>query len=372
MHVCGFVCHQPHTQPARRHTTLVQDEEASAALAETTPAERLIARLWRVVLVLLRTELVQALKKAINPPVTAVFAGLALGLSPAGAVVSDAGAAAAFVGTHAAAGSIVAWELGLITSILRCCWETVEMLASGTLALQALVLAASLFGGSSSSSQPAAAAAAGAADGSAGGGSSSKAARSGGSSSSSSMAQGTVELMSPGGGRSDLDRPLMLGGSALSLAAPGGSSSSSSSNGGVGIKLRRQSASTADGASASVLQQLLPQSAWEWRAMAAVAAVRFVLLPAASCWLVLGAVRIGLLPPDPACTFMLLLQSCMPPGECCRWARVVWAGGSGLSLSNHVVGCRLSLTSPTHLLLLLLLPPLLHTAHATHQRKIWC
>jgi hypothetical protein len=30
----------------------------------------------------------------------------------------------------------VAWELSLLLGILRCCWETVELMASGTLALQ--------------------------------------------------------------------------------------------------------------------------------------------------------------------------------------------------------------------------------------------
>lgn len=82
----------------------------------------------------------------------------------------------------------------------------------------------------------------------------------------------------------------------------------------AGIRITRPSAATADDASASVLRQLLPHSAWEWRALAAVAAVRFVLLPGACVGLVLGAVRAGLLPQDPACAFMLLLQSCMPPG----------------------------------------------------------
>jgi hypothetical protein len=92
----------------------------------------------------------------------------------------------------------------------------------------------------------------------------------------------------------------------------GGSSSRSSSS---IVNVTHASARTADDASASVLNQLRPQNEWEWRAMLAVAAVRFVLLPCASLVLVLGAARAGLLPPDPACTFMLLLQSCMPPGE---------------------------------------------------------
>lgn len=50
-------------------------EEDEEPPPEDTPAERLVRRLWRVLQVLLRTELVQKLKKAVNPPVTAVFAG---------------------------------------------------------------------------------------------------------------------------------------------------------------------------------------------------------------------------------------------------------------------------------------------------------
>lgn len=62
--------------------------------------------------------------------------------------------------------------------------------------------------------------------------------------------------------------------------------------------------------------------------MLSVAAVRFVLLPCATVVLVLAVQRAGLLPPDPACAFMLLLQSCMPPGEIHL-----------LLLSCGVVGC---------------------------------
>jgi hypothetical protein len=53
----------------------VQSSEDEEDQEEDTPAERLVKRFWRVVQVLLRTQLVQKLRKAINPPVTAVFAG---------------------------------------------------------------------------------------------------------------------------------------------------------------------------------------------------------------------------------------------------------------------------------------------------------
>lgn len=138
------------------------------------------------------------------------------------------------------------------------------------------------------------------------------------SSSSSAAAKGTVELVSPGGGRSDLAEPLVLGSTGIMTSARTGRSSSfggnSSSSGGSIVNVKHASARTADDASVSVLNQLRPQNEWEWRAMLAVAAVRFVLLPCASLVLVLGVSRAGLLPPDPVCAFMLLLQSCMPPG----------------------------------------------------------
>jgi hypothetical protein len=50
-----------------------EDEEGEED--QETPAERLVKRFWRVLRVLLQTQLVQKLRKAINPPVTAVFAG---------------------------------------------------------------------------------------------------------------------------------------------------------------------------------------------------------------------------------------------------------------------------------------------------------
>jgi hypothetical protein len=57
----------------------VQSSEEEDSEDEETPAERLVKRFWRVLQVLLRTQLVQKLRKAINPPVTAVFAGECLG-----------------------------------------------------------------------------------------------------------------------------------------------------------------------------------------------------------------------------------------------------------------------------------------------------
>lgn len=246
------------------------------------------------------------------------LAGVALGVSPAGPLLCDASAAAAFVAAHAHS-SFAAWELSLLLGVLRCCWETVELLATGTLPMQALVLAASLFGPQ--------AAAAGSSNGGAAGG------RQGGG--QAAAAQGTVEVESAGGVHVELEDDNGGGSTSSgeeSLRDDGGGSDSGlgGSFGGQqqqqvgggggdgvssGISITHAQARTADDASASVLQQLRPRGVWEWRTLAAVGTVRFLLLPALSCGLVLGTLRLGLLPPDPACAFMLLLQSCMPSAQ---------------------------------------------------------
>lgn len=61
--------------PAGRAVYAVQSSEDEDSEDEETPAERLVKRFWRVLQVLLRTQAVQMLRKAVNPPVTAVFAG---------------------------------------------------------------------------------------------------------------------------------------------------------------------------------------------------------------------------------------------------------------------------------------------------------
>lgn len=282
-------------------------------------------------------------------PMHSLPVGVTLGLSPAGSLLCDTAAAAAFVAAHTTS-AFTAWELSLLLGVLRCCWETVELLASGTLALRAIVLAASLFGprqgatgaGSSSSGSrmPDGAAEDGRFEGPGEG--------------FRDAQKGTVEVESPGGSTMEFEG---LASSAEPDSAGFGSSSSfssstsisrssssfgsglipqlaSSSAGGTfgsggsssgasgyrraaenGINVTHRSASTADDASSSVLSQLTPQAAWEWRAMLSVAAVRFVLLPSATTGLVLAALRFGLLPAEPVCAFMLLLQSCMPPAQ---------------------------------------------------------
>lgn len=90
---------------------------------------------------------------------------------------------------------------------------------------------------------------------------------------------------------------------------PGGGSSSGY------LKLTQQGAESADDASASVLQQLRPRGLWEWRVVAAVGAVRFVIMPLVSAAIVLGAAASGLLPRDAPVLLSLMLQGAMPPAQ---------------------------------------------------------
>jgi hypothetical protein len=82
-----------------------------------------------------------------------------------------------------------------------------------------------------------------------------------------------------------------------------------------GVTTRVRGAATADDASASVLDQLRPQGAWEWRLLVVVALVRFVAMPAVAGALVYAGVQLKLLPDDPICWFVLLLQGVMPPAQ---------------------------------------------------------
>eukprot|EP00879_Flechtneria_rotunda_P019334 GHRR01020306.1.p1 GENE.GHRR01020306.1~~GHRR01020306.1.p1 ORF type:complete len:377 (+),score=128.84 GHRR01020306.1:1633-2763(+) len=327
-------------------------------------------------------EVFKQIRQTVNPPVGAVLAGLILGLSPAGAILSNSTAAASFISTHATS-PFIAWELTLALGIVRCCWETAELLASGTLALQALVLAASLFGkqgGSPLSSMSSVSSVdggpippttadvtksaeeddsesdIGVEDSYTGGGYTTAAA----TGAAVAGAKGTVEVETPSGFKVEMEglsgsndqsiaaysepfsssssgvsslgvfrrldgRESSSSSSTCSLFSSmdsqqvrgvfGTSTSNQSSSGQHGINVVHNSAQTADDASASVLSQLKPSAAWEWRAMLAVAVVRFVLLPSVTTAIVLTALHFGMLPADPVCAFMLLLQSVMPPAQ---------------------------------------------------------
>jgi hypothetical protein len=133
--------------------------------------------------------------------------------------------------------------------------------------------------------------------------------------------RGTVEVESPGGSKVEIEDESGSGDESTTEDNTSASTAMANSSDGLGapvitgINVTHRSAGTADDASASVLSQLRPRAAWEWRAMLAVAAVRFVLLPSINTVLVLAALRMGLLPPDAVCAFMLLLQSAMPPAQ---------------------------------------------------------
>jgi hypothetical protein len=81
------------------------------------------------------------------------------------------------------------------------------------------------------------------------------------------------------------------------------------------VNLIHKGAETADDASETVLDQLRPRGAWEWRILIAVSVVRFLMMPVVCSGLVLGAAWLNWLPPSRACLFALLLQGAMPPAQ---------------------------------------------------------
>jgi hypothetical protein len=248
------------------------------------------------------------------------YTGVILGLSPLAPLLVDASAAEAFLASHAGAG-LAALELRVLLGTARTAWEMLEMLAGATLALQAIVLAASLFGpreddaaaGNSSSGgsgdveETAAAAAAAAAESDLDIAANSSSSSSSGNEVEVEYAGGGSSSPGAGGGLTDASRhppaaDMMQ--RVPPLVRPA-----------VGLTLLRQQARTPDEASSSVLDALRPRAPWEWRALVAIAAVRFLLLPAATTAAVLIAQGAGLLPADPAITFVLLLQSVQPPAQ---------------------------------------------------------
>lgn len=62
----------------------------------------------------------------------------------------------------------------------------------------------------------------------------------------------------------------------------------------------------------NLLSLLLPRSRLEWKIMAAISAVRFGLVPAATMLVVQLAATLGVLPPDPVCCLVLLIQVSAP------------------------------------------------------------
>jgi predicted permease len=88
-----------------------------------------------------RAALAAVARRVLNPPVVAILAGAALGLAPPGrALLAGLGLG----GAGAPAAAALPLELGLARAAARGAYETVELLAGGTLAVQTLVLASSL------------------------------------------------------------------------------------------------------------------------------------------------------------------------------------------------------------------------------------
>lgn len=282
---------------------------ADEADPEESPAEALFKRAWRVIEALFAVPAAalhpaaRRAREVLNPPVAAALLGAALGLSPLAPLLLDPSAAAAAV---AAAPPRTAWELGLLLGAARALWELVEMMAGAMLATMMLVFATTLFGrrplggrgaeGASAAGRGAAAAGRGA-----GGG--------GGGSSSSSEEEDEGE---GDGAGLEVER---VGGMTTITVRPSAPLAPTAGPGGGYVRLTQRGAETPDDAGASVLQQLRPRGAWEWRAAAAVGAVRFLLMPLLSAVLVLGAAAAGLLPRDPAVLLALMLQGTMPPAQ---------------------------------------------------------
>lgn len=79
----------------------------------------------------------QMLKGTMNPPVIAVVLAVCLGLTPIGQSIFS-------TGSMSTAGIVLPFELSIVSFGLQNVYEVIEMLGGGTLAIQTLVLAASL------------------------------------------------------------------------------------------------------------------------------------------------------------------------------------------------------------------------------------
>lgn len=71
---------------------------------------------------------------------------------------------------------------------------------------------------------------------------------------------------------------------------------------------KKRSASQPSQRPQQIMSLLLPKTLVEWKMIAAIAAVRFVIVPAATLQLVTRFVEWGFLPADPVCWLVLLLQ----------------------------------------------------------------
>jgi predicted permease len=278
-----------------------------------TPAEALVRGLWSA-----SAGLRASAAKLITPPVAAVLVGLAVGATDLGKAIiglggvgggggraaAAAAASAAASSSSSSSSSLLSWDAGLILGLLRCCWDVAETLATATLALQAIVLASSLFGGGSATA--------------AGG--------------SATVGALPAQPAAPPPAAPTL-QPRASPDFLVDVAA--GSTSSGSDDEDEEARRRglprtpiaqqqKQNGNGNNGApsssSPSLFSQLRPRGAWEWRVLLAVGAVRFLIVPAASVALLLwlrASTGLGaaLLPQEKACMLALLLPSIAPPGQ---------------------------------------------------------
>jgi predicted permease len=298
-------------------TTTKNDDDDGA-----TPAEALVRALWSASAPLRASigPLRASIAKLLTPPVAAVLVGLVLGgtdlgkaiigLGGGGAKVAAAVAAAASSSSSSPVAALLAWDASVILGLLRCCWDVAETLATATLALQAIVLASSLFGGAGTAG---ASATAGAGPAVAAGAGAGAAASSAASSSATTDVVDIEQFASPSPSTSSAEEDEREHEAAGLPRSP--------------LRQQREKAaaaaasssppSAADAAGASLLSQLRPRGAWEWRVLLAVGAVRFLIVPAISVAVLLWLRSSGLapLPAGKACMLALLLPSIAPPGQ---------------------------------------------------------
>lgn len=240
-------------------------------------------------------------------------AAIIIAATPLGQLVTQPTAAAAWshAGASAVPGGLVlppSWELALIKGALGSVWETLEMLSGATLALQALVLATSLFANApaaSSTNSSSGGGVSGAFSGSTASG------QLGGLTGMSGMSSSSASA----GGAAATANVEVLGGDGETILSGGGGVAGGGADVLPGVRLTYDEPKDADAASAHVLGQLWPQGEWEWRSLAVVSAVRFVAMPLLGWGLVLLLWRLGALPRDPVVVLALLLQGAMPPAQ---------------------------------------------------------
>lgn len=194
---------------------------------------------------------IEAFLKATNPPVQAVLAGVVVGLSPLAGWITGAKGPAMVPGGGAS------WDFSILLGGVRATFDLVDLVGGATLVLQAVVLASSLF----TSPPPVTS-----------------------GRDKDDMEEGTyvVDAKNSSGTAKDIE----LARAPLRATGSGG-----------------------------FWDQLRLHSEWERRYLLVVGVVRLLLVPAATCGVVLTLRQYSLLPNDPVCLLTLLVQSAMPPAQ---------------------------------------------------------